>query len=69
MACRLYVITVLIQTSIDIAIEGDLFVRFHKNDADAANPDKMPAYLSIFALAQWVYACTTLYQSILLYLK
>lgn len=52
LACRLYVITVLVQTSIDIAIEGDLFVRFHKGDADPSNPDKMPAYLSIFALAQ-----------------
>jgi hypothetical protein len=51
LACRLYVITVLVQTSIDIAIEGDLFVRFHKGDADPGNPDKMPAYLSIFALA------------------
>lgn len=57
MACRLYVITVLVQTTIDLAIEGDLLVRFHKDGVAASNTDtldKMPAYLSIFALAQWV---------------
>lgn len=52
LACRLYVITVLVQTSIDIAIEGDLLVRFHKGDVDPSNPEKMSAYLTIFALAQ-----------------
>jgi hypothetical protein len=55
MACRLYVITVLVQTTIDLAIEGDLLVRFHKDGVAASNTDtldKMPAYLSIFALAQ-----------------
>jgi len=54
MACRLYVITVLVQTTIDLAIEGDLLVRFHKDGVAASNSDtldKMPAYLSIFALA------------------
>jgi len=50
MACRLYVITVLVQTTIDLAIEGDLLVRLHQDSADVS--DKMPAYLSIFALAQ-----------------
>jgi len=49
MACRLYVITVLVQTTIDLAIEGDLLVRLHQDSADVS--DKMPAYLSIFALA------------------
>lgn len=59
-ACRLYVITVLVQTTIDLSIEGDLLVRF--NEAEKNNPAssdelthrKMPVYLSIYALAQWV---------------
>ncbi|CAL1696480.1 unnamed protein product [Somion occarium] len=51
-ACRLYVLVVLIETAIDLAIEADLFVRFQ----DFENPDfaahsKMPVYLAIFALA------------------
>lgn len=59
MACRLYVITVLVQTTIDLAIEGDLLVRFHEADQNHTNKQtqdstgqKMPVYLSIYALAQ-----------------
>lgn len=54
-ACRLYVITVLVQTTIDLAIEGDLLLRFHEVDSSSSSDDfsgrKMPVYLSIFALA------------------
>jgi hypothetical protein len=58
MACRLYVITVLVQTTLDLAIEGDLLVRFHEADQNHTQQthdstgQKMPVYLSIFALAQ-----------------
>lgn len=57
MACRLYILVVLIETTIDLAIEGDLYLRVDRgaeatNDATAK---KMPAYLSIFAMAQYVH--------------
>lgn len=60
MACRLYVATVLIETTIDLAIEGELFLRVReKMKADSQTDDsaqmatsRMPVYLSIFALAQ-----------------
>ncbi|KAH7883883.1 hypothetical protein F5I97DRAFT_1814513 [Phlebopus sp. FC_14] len=45
-ACRFFVITVLIETAIDLAIEADLLVRLQ----DTGNA-KMPVYLSVFALA------------------
>ena len=64
-ACRLYVITVLVETTIDLVIEGDILLRFH--EADKLQPPqssqldniataskKMPVYLSVFALAQCV---------------
>lgn len=55
LACRLFVIVVLIETTIDLAIEAELLVRVHDagtaSDLDQANPNKMPVYLSIFALA------------------
>lgn len=52
-ACRLFVLTVVIETTIDLAIEGDLFVRLKDSDkADSESTKKMPVYLSIFALAQ-----------------
>jgi hypothetical protein len=58
-ACRLYVITVLVETTIDLVIEGDLLLRFHKaGDVSSQTGDfsttseKMPVFLSIFALAQ-----------------
>lgn len=47
--------TVLIETTIDLAIEADLFVRFQdfKRDDFTAH-SKMPVYLAIFAVAQYV---------------
>jgi hypothetical protein len=58
-ACRLYVITVLVETTIDLVIEGDLLLRFHKADNVSSESgditsQKMPVFLSIFALAQYV---------------
>jgi hypothetical protein len=57
--CKLYVLTVVVQTIIDLAIEGDLLLRFHeaaKNGQLSNNDDvtsrKMPVYLSIFVIAQ-----------------
>lgn len=56
MACRLYVLTVLIETTIDLVIEGELLlrVRAETKDDDQITSRKMPVYLSIFALAQYV---------------
>lgn len=56
MACRLYVLTVLIETTIDLAIEGELLlrVRAETKEDDQITSRKMPVYLSIFALAQYV---------------
>jgi len=55
LACRLYVVTVLVETTIDLAIEGDLLLRFHHQgittDGAVAATSKMPVYLSVFALA------------------
>lgn len=54
MACRLYVVTVLIETAIDLAIEADLLVRFHEAEKGQSNQtasQKMPVYLSVFAFA------------------
>ncbi|KAI0296617.1 hypothetical protein BC826DRAFT_1003962 [Russula brevipes] len=65
-ACRLYVLTVLVETTVDLAIEGDLLLRFHKaaddmqsraSSSSSQNNNiipasrKMPVFLSIFALA------------------
>ncbi|KAH9075793.1 hypothetical protein EDB83DRAFT_2352351 [Lactarius deliciosus] len=59
-ACRLYVVTVLVETTIDLVIEGDILLRFHEADklpqSSQANniataSKKMPVYLSVFALA------------------
>ncbi|KAL0579804.1 hypothetical protein V5O48_002215 [Marasmius crinis-equi] len=48
MACRLFVLTVILETIIDLAIEGELLVRI----TDGGGGDRrMPVYLSIFALA------------------
>jgi hypothetical protein len=57
MACRLYVLTVLIETTIDLVIEGELLlrVRAETKDNDQITSRKMPVYLSIFALAQCVF--------------
>ncbi|KIK05607.1 hypothetical protein K443DRAFT_91111 [Laccaria amethystina LaAM-08-1] len=72
MACRFYVATVLIETTIDLAIEGELFLRVReKMKADSQTDDgaqmatsRMPVYLSIFALAhvfQFVMAVDAVY--------
>ena len=43
-------ITVIVETTIDLAIEGDLLVRL---TGDGESELKMPVYLSVFALAQY----------------
>ncbi|KAI0824105.1 hypothetical protein BC628DRAFT_1323383 [Trametes gibbosa] len=53
-ACRLYLLTVLVETAIDLAIEGDIFLRFHQSsskDSENMATRRMPVYLGIFALA------------------
>ncbi|PCH33420.1 hypothetical protein WOLCODRAFT_22003 [Wolfiporia cocos MD-104 SS10] len=54
-ACRLYLLTVLVETAIDLAIEGELLIRLQEipgaNSSDATQSRKMPVYLSIFAMA------------------
>ena len=55
LACRLYLLTVLIETAIDLAIEGDIILRFHEagsSDSQDMAKRRMPVYLGIFALAQ-----------------
>ncbi|KAG0702707.1 hypothetical protein DFH29DRAFT_920097 [Suillus ampliporus] len=44
-ACRLFVLTVVIETAVDLAIEGDLLVRLQDGSG------KLEVYLSVFALA------------------
>ncbi|KAF8640856.1 hypothetical protein AX17_000504 [Amanita inopinata Kibby_2008] len=51
LACRLYVLTVLIETAIDLAIEGELLLRIRQEDSANQTSRTMPVYLSIFALA------------------
>jgi hypothetical protein len=52
------VLTVLVETIIDLAIEGDLLIRVNasKETSDGSNlaDRKMPVYLGIFAFAQYV---------------
>lgn len=58
LACRLYVAVVLVQTTIDLAIEGELFLRVQRLSEQSDSNDttkRMPVYLSIFALAQYVH--------------
>ncbi|KAJ8507522.1 hypothetical protein ONZ45_g10113 [Pleurotus djamor] len=56
-ACRLYVFTVIIETAVDLAIEGEILVRVNRQNEAVAQEElstaaqKMPVYLSIFALA------------------
>jgi len=64
MACRLYVITVLIETTIDLAIEGEILLQFHTDENDPASTRKMPVYLTIFVLAhlfQFIMAIDAVY--------
>ncbi|THH08687.1 hypothetical protein EW146_g8910 [Bondarzewia mesenterica] len=52
LACRLYVVIVLLETAVDLGIEGDLLVRFNEADAlDNVVSRKMPVYLSVFVFA------------------
>ncbi|KAG1829006.1 hypothetical protein EV424DRAFT_1590243 [Suillus variegatus] len=44
-ACRLFVLTVVVETAVDLAIENDLFVRLQDDSG------KLSVYLSMFALA------------------
>ncbi|KAF5356362.1 hypothetical protein D9756_004235 [Leucocoprinus leucothites] len=53
-ACRLYVLAVLVETTINLAIEGDLYLRIREvsnGDSDSLGSRRMPVYLSVFALA------------------
>ncbi|KAF8898375.1 hypothetical protein BD779DRAFT_3946 [Infundibulicybe gibba] len=66
LACRLYVATVLIETAIDLTIEGELLLRVRKETEgnDEISARKMPVYLSIFALAhvfQFIMAVDAVY--------
>jgi hypothetical protein len=60
LACRIYVLVVLIETAIDLAIEGDLLIRINAANDIAQGQEvgtvskKMPVYLAIFSLAQCV---------------
>ncbi|KAF9056622.1 hypothetical protein BJ165DRAFT_1522516 [Panaeolus papilionaceus] len=65
-ACRLYVAVVLIETTIDLAIEGELFLRVREQlkAKPSVQPPRMPVYLAIFALAhvfQFVMAVDAVY--------
>ena len=58
-ACRLYLLTVLLETAVDLAMEAELFLRLKDTNAidntDNQQSEKMPVYLSIFAMAQYVH--------------
>lgn len=58
LACRLYIATVLLETTIDLAIEGELYLRAKNNRNSADNSEDsqaspMSVYLSLFAFAQY----------------
>lgn len=60
-ACRLYVLVVLIETTINLAIEGDLYLRIRDSQSDQQSSSvavvalrRMPVYLAVFAMAQSV---------------
>jgi len=66
MACRLYVLTVLVETTVDLVIEGELLIQINKNSTSDGDVGarKMPVYLSVFALAhvfQFVMAVDAVY--------
>jgi len=51
-ACRLYVLTVLLETIVDISIEADLLLRVKTvSDDDDLSSRRLPVYMSIFAFA------------------
>ncbi|KLO20533.1 hypothetical protein SCHPADRAFT_897811 [Schizopora paradoxa] len=55
LACRLYVLTVLLETIVDISIELDLYLRVKSTDGGESFDDlsnkRLPVYLGIFAFA------------------
>lgn len=66
--CKIYLLVVLIETTIDLAIEGDILARVNaaKEAAEGATTisRKMPVYLTIFSLAhvwQFVLAVDAVY--------
>ncbi|TFK20150.1 hypothetical protein FA15DRAFT_600207 [Coprinopsis marcescibilis] len=66
LACRLYIATVLVETTIDLAIEGELFLRTRELtiDSEDGTTRRMPVYFAIFALAhvfQFVMALDAVY--------
>ncbi|KAF8649790.1 hypothetical protein AX16_005556 [Volvariella volvacea WC 439] len=66
LACKLFVLTVLVETTIDLAIEGELLLRVRNEtkDDDQISSRSLPVYLSIFALAhvfQFVMAVDAVY--------
>ncbi|KAI0034928.1 hypothetical protein K488DRAFT_83530 [Vararia minispora EC-137] len=71
LSCKIYILVVLIETAIDLTIEGDLLIRIHdateSTEANAQTPTlarKMPVYLAIFCLAhiwQFVLAIDAVY--------
>jgi hypothetical protein len=54
LACRLYVLTVLVETAVDLAVEGELALRIQQSDSASETAQTMPTYLTIFAFAQYV---------------
>jgi len=64
MACRLYMLTVLVETAIDLAIEADLFLRVRAESTTPEDTQRMSAYLTIFAFAhifQFIMAVDAVY--------
>jgi hypothetical protein len=54
LACRLYLLVILIETSVDLAIESDLLTRVPTDDESDIQRRRLPVYLGIFALAHVV---------------
>ena len=53
LACRLYVLTVIIETIVDIAVESDLLLRVRTvSGSGDLGTQRLPVYLSIFVFAQ-----------------
>jgi hypothetical protein len=61
LACRLYLLVVLLQTAVDVVMEADILIQFDDlppgaaAQADAINSQRLPVYLGIFALAQYAF--------------
>ena len=60
-ACRLYLIVILLQTGVNLAIEADILIQFDdlkgNTQVGRGRPgivQSLPIYLSIFALGQYV---------------